>query len=61
VTDQGEERVAGADLDVRHGEIYGLAGAAGEGQAALIEAVVGLCWAETGRVYLGDEDVTGPA
>jgi simple sugar transport system ATP-binding protein len=48
-------------LDVRHGEIYGLAGAAGEGQAALIEAVVGLCWAETGRVYLGDEDVTGPA
>ena len=61
VTDQGEERVAGADLDVRHGEIYGLAGAAGEGQAALIEAVVGLCRAETGRVYLGDEDVTGPA
>jgi ABC-type uncharacterized transport system ATPase subunit len=57
VTDQGEERVAGADLDVRHGEIYGLAGAAGEGQAALIEAGVGLCWAETGRVYLGDEDV----
>jgi energy-coupling factor transporter ATP-binding protein EcfA2 len=59
VTDQGEERVAGAALDVRHGEIYGLAGAAGEGQAALIEAVVGRCRAETGRVYLGDEDVTG--
>ena len=53
------ERVTGADLDVRRGEIYGLAGAAGEGQAALMGAVVGLCRVEAGRVYLGDEDVTG--
>lgn len=59
VADQGEERVVGADIGVRQGEVYGLAGAAGEGQIALIEAVVGLCRAETGRVYLGDEDVTG--
>jgi general nucleoside transport system ATP-binding protein len=59
VADQGEEQVVGADLGARQGEIYGLTGAAGEGQAALIAAVVGLCRAETGRIYLGDEDVTG--
>jgi general nucleoside transport system ATP-binding protein len=59
VADQGEARVASVDLDVRHGEIYGLAGAPDEGQAALIEAVVGLCRTESGRIYLGDEDVTG--
>jgi general nucleoside transport system ATP-binding protein len=59
VAGQGEAQVAGADLDVRHGEIYGLVGAADEGQAALIEAVVGLCRTESGRIYLGDEDITG--
>jgi general nucleoside transport system ATP-binding protein len=58
-TNRAGEAVAGADFGVRLGEIYGLAGAAGEGQAALIEAVVGLCRAEIGRVYLGDDDVTG--
>jgi simple sugar transport system ATP-binding protein len=59
--DRAGERVVAADLGVRGGEIYGVAGAAGEGQAALIEAVVGLCRPEGGRIYLGDEDVTGAA
>jgi ABC-type uncharacterized transport system ATPase subunit len=61
VADQGEERVAGADLDVRHGEIYGLAGAAGEGQDALIEAVVGLGRAETSRATWATRTSPGPA
>jgi ABC-type uncharacterized transport system ATPase subunit len=38
----GKERVAGLDLDVRRSEIYGLAGVEGNGQAELVEALVGL-------------------
>jgi ABC-type uncharacterized transport system ATPase subunit len=59
VADRGREPVAGADLSVRQGEIYGLAGAAGAGQAALLAALVGRCRTEAGRIYLGDDDVTG--
>ena len=52
------EQVAGLDLDVRRSEIYGLAGVEGNGQAELVEALVGLRRPDGGRVYLGDDDVT---
>jgi general nucleoside transport system ATP-binding protein len=54
----GKEQVAGLDLDVRHSEIYGLAGVEGNGQAELVEALVGLRRPDTGRVYLGDDELT---
>jgi general nucleoside transport system ATP-binding protein len=54
----GKERVAGLDLDVRRSEIYGLAGVEGNGQAELVEALVGLRRPDTGRIYLGDDELT---
>jgi simple sugar transport system ATP-binding protein len=58
VSDGGKELVAGVDVRVRRSEIYGLAGVEGNGQVELVEALVGLRRPDSGRVYLGDEDVT---
>jgi general nucleoside transport system ATP-binding protein len=58
VTVGGKEQVAGLDLDVRRSEIYGLAGVEGNGQAELVEALVGLTTPGTGRVYLDDDELT---
>jgi simple sugar transport system ATP-binding protein len=58
VTVAGKERVAGLDLDVRRSEIYGLAGVEGNGQAELVEALVGLTIPDTGRIYLDDDELT---
>jgi simple sugar transport system ATP-binding protein len=55
----GKERVAGLDLEVRRSEIYGLAGVEGNGQAELVEALVGLRPPDAGHVYLDDEELTG--
>ena len=54
----GKEQVAGIDMDVRRSEIYGLAGVEGNGQAELVEALVGLRQPDGGRIYLNDEDIT---
>jgi ABC-type uncharacterized transport system ATPase subunit len=58
VTVGGKELVAGLDLDVRRSEIYGLAGIEGNGQAELVEALVGLAAPDTGRIYLDDDELT---
>jgi ABC-type uncharacterized transport system ATPase subunit len=55
---RGREQVAGIDLDVRRSEIYGLAGVEGNGQAELVEALVGLRQPDGGRIYLHDEEIT---
>ena len=55
---RGKELVAGLDLDVRRSEIYGLAGVEGNGQAELVEALVGLRTPDTGRIYLDDDELT---
>jgi ABC-type uncharacterized transport system ATPase subunit len=61
VTVGGKELVAGVDLEVRRAEIYGLAGVEGNGQAELVEALVGLRAPDTGRIYLDDDDLTRAA
>jgi ABC-type uncharacterized transport system ATPase subunit len=43
---------------VRRSEIYGLAGVEGNGQAELVESLVGLRVPDTGRVYLDDDELT---
>ncbi len=48
----------GIDLAVRSGEIVGIAGVAGNGQAELAEAIVGLRPIRAGRVRLQGVDVT---
>ena len=40
--DRGHEAVRGVDLEIRAGEILGIAGVAGNGQDELVEALVGL-------------------
>ena len=57
--DRGNEVVRGVDLDVRAGEIFGIAGVAGNGQDELVEAIIGLRRPSIGRVTLSGADVTG--
>jgi general nucleoside transport system ATP-binding protein len=51
--------VRGIDLEVRAGEILGVAGVEGNGQRELAEALVGLRRLDAGRVSIADEDVGG--
>jgi ABC-type uncharacterized transport system ATPase subunit len=56
--DRRLEAVRGVSFDVRGSEIVGIAGVDGNGQSELIEALTGLRRAVSGRVVLGDKDVT---
>jgi len=56
--DRGHEVVHGVSFEVRAGEIFGIAGVAGNGQDELVEAIMGLRRKTSGRVTLGDDDVT---
>src|SRR5919201_5654460 len=58
VLDGGREALAGVNLSVRRSEIYGLAGVEGNGQAELVEALVGLRYPDAGSVRLGGRDIT---
>jgi simple sugar transport system ATP-binding protein len=57
--DRGSEAVQGVDLEIRAGEILGVAGVAGNGQDELVEALVGLRRPTGGRVTLEGKDITG--
>ena len=56
--DRGRETVHGIDLEVRRGEIFGIAGVAGNGQEELVEAITGLRRPSAGRIRLEDDDLT---
>ena len=58
VNDRGLEAVRGVSLQVHAGEIVGIAGVDGNGQTELIDALTGLRMPQTGRVLLGDRDLT---
>ncbi|MEI6876677.1 MAG: ATP-binding cassette domain-containing protein, partial [Spirochaetota bacterium] len=49
--------VKGVSLEVRAGEILGICGIEGNGQAELVKAITGLLPAEKGRILLGDRDL----
>ena len=53
------DQVHGVDLEVRGGEILGVAGVEGNGQLALAEALVGLRHPTGGRIRIDGEEVTG--
>tara|TARA_B110000116_G_scaffold118411_1_gene102582 strand:+ start:3522 stop:5042 length:1521 start_codon:yes stop_codon:yes gene_type:complete len=57
--DRGTEAVTDCGLEVRAGEIVGIAGVSGNGQRELAEAVVGLRSVVAGRVVIDGVDVTG--
>src|ERR671937_728931 len=56
--DRHLEAVRGVSFEVRGGEIVGIAGVDGNGQSELIESLTGLRHASSGKVLLGDRDVT---
>jgi ABC-type uncharacterized transport system ATPase subunit len=56
--DRGLPALRGIDLEVRAGEIVGLAGVAGNGQLALAEGIVGLRPTRGGRVVFDGKDVS---
>ncbi len=55
---RGRLAVRGLSLDVRAGEIVGIAGVDGNGQSELIYAVTGLVPVESGSILLNDVDIT---
>ena len=50
--------VQNVSLDLGVGEIVGIAGVDGSGQRELSEAIVGLRRVESGRIYLGGQEIT---
>jgi len=56
--DRGLLAVRGVDCTVREGEILGIAGVEGNGQAELVEALTGLRSVEEGTVTFAGRDVT---
>lgn len=52
------DMVRGLNLDVKAGEIVGIAGVDGNGQSELIEAIAGLRPVESGTILLNGKDIT---
>ncbi|MDF1602278.1 ABC transporter ATP-binding protein [Nocardioides sp. YIM 152315] len=57
--DQGHELVPGFDLEIREGEIVGIAGVAGNGQVELAEALAGVRAVRAGSVEVGGRSMCG--
>jgi simple sugar transport system ATP-binding protein len=59
VKDQfGQVKVDKIDLNVRSGEVLGIAGVEGNGQSELVEAIAGLRRTAGGKIFLGTQDIT---
>lgn len=56
--DKGLEALKDISLNIHAGEIFGIAGVAGNGQKELAEVIAGLRKAEEGTILLNGEDVT---
>lgn len=54
----GVPAVRGVNLDVRAGEILGIAGVSGNGQTELVEAITGMRPADAGSITLLGKDIT---
>jgi ABC-type uncharacterized transport system ATPase subunit len=58
-TKPGVKALRGVSLEVRSGEILGIAGVSGNGQRELAEVIAGLRTPTEGKVFLEGEDVSG--
>lgn len=56
--DRGSEALRGVDLEIHAGEIVGLAGVSGNGQRELAECLAGIRKAGSGKVILGETEIT---
>jgi simple sugar transport system ATP-binding protein len=57
--DRGTPALRGINLEVRSGEILGVAGVSGNGQKELAQVIAGLREATEGVIAIGGQDVTG--
>ncbi len=57
----GRAVVDDVSLTIHEGEILGIAGVEGNGQAELVEAIMGMLPVDTGVIHLGEMDLTGMA
>ena len=57
--DRGTSGLNGVTLDVKAGEILGIAGVAGNGQVELAECLAGIRPLQQGKIWLNGKDVTG--
>lgn len=55
---RGDDAVQNASLEVRAGELVGVAGVDGSGQRELVQAITGVRRARSGRLRLSGDDVT---
>jgi len=59
LTDEfGRNLLTDVSLTIRRGEVLGIAGVEGNGQSELVETIMGMRIPTSGRIHLGDEDVT---
>jgi simple sugar transport system ATP-binding protein len=56
--EKGVDALRGINLELKQGEIIGVAGVAGNGQAELIELLTGLHTASRGKLFLNGQDIT---
>ena len=56
---RGRQVLKGIDLEVCAGEVLGLAGVSGNGQAELSQVLSGMLKPSGGRVWVGEKDLTG--
>jgi len=56
--DMGVDAVRGVDFEICSGEIFGIAGVAGNGQSELVEAIAGLRKVVKGRIAFEGKDIT---
>lgn len=56
--DRGLPALMGVSLQVRRGEIVGVAGVSGNGQRELFETIVGVREADSGRILLDNQEIT---
>jgi simple sugar transport system ATP-binding protein len=54
----GRPLLQDVDFAIHKGEIVGIGGVEGNGQAELVEAILGLRHPSAGRILLGDDDIT---
>lgn len=56
--DRGLEAVRGISLEIKEGEILGIAGVEGNGQIELVQAITGLRKINDGEVWVGEQNIT---
>ncbi len=53
-----KSKITGLSLEVRKGEVLGVAGVDGNGQTELVEALTGLREVLSGKIFIGDIEIT---